>query len=102
MDHSFDMGAIFTKGVPYLSREEEATARETFMRSQDKSTQVPDLIIPQSDIEALNFYNTARETIFAFSKQKKVCRRFLDSRSVSVLRQWGIYVLDCPDTFGVL
>jgi poly(A)-specific ribonuclease len=74
MDHSFNMGAIFTKGVPYLSREEEATARQTFMKSQDKSIQIPDLIIPQNDIEALNFYHMARETISAFSKQEKVCK----------------------------
>jgi hypothetical protein len=77
IDHSFDIGAIFTKGVPYLSREEETTARRIFMKSQDKSSQIPDLIVQPGDAEALDFYNRVRKTIYTFVNQKKVCRRFL-------------------------
>jgi poly(A)-specific ribonuclease len=77
MDNSFNMGAIFTKGVPYLSREEEATTRQIFIKSQDRSTQIPDLFISPSDGEALGFYHMVRKTVSAFAKQKEVCKNFI-------------------------
>jgi poly(A)-specific ribonuclease len=71
--NSFDIGAVFTKGVPYLSREEESIARINYSKKQEMSTNIPDIVISPDDDEALAFYHKAKKTIFDFAKQKKVC-----------------------------
>ena len=73
--HSFDIGAVFTKGVPYLSREEESIARINYSKKQEMSANIPDIVISPEDDEAVAFYSKARKTIFDFANQKKVCLR---------------------------
>ena len=73
--HSFDIGAVFTKGVPYLSREEESTARTNYSKKQEMAANIPDIVISPDDDEAVAFYTNARKTIFDFANQKKVCSR---------------------------
>jgi poly(A)-specific ribonuclease len=75
INHSFDIGAVFTKGVSYLSREEESTARINYSKKQEMSTNIPDIVISPDDDEAVAFYTKARKTIFDFANQKKVCLR---------------------------
>ena len=69
--NSFDIGAVFTKGVPYLSREEESMARTRFSKKQ--AADIPDIVISLEDKEVVDFYAKARKTIFDFTDQKKVC-----------------------------
>jgi poly(A)-specific ribonuclease len=71
--NSFDIGAVFTKGVPYLSREEEIFARLSYSKKQEFSSNIPDIVIAPDDEEAVAFYTKARKTIFDFTNQKKVC-----------------------------
>lgn len=70
--HSFDIGAVFTKGVPYLSREEESVAGINYLKKQEMATNIPDIVISPDDNEAVEFYSKARKTIFDFANQKKV------------------------------
>ena len=70
--NSFDIGAVFTKGVPYISREEEAMARTNYSKKQEMSINIPDIVISPDDTEAVAFYTKARKTIFDFANQKKV------------------------------
>jgi poly(A)-specific ribonuclease len=71
--HSFDMGAVFTKGIPYISREEESVARVNYEKKQEMANSIPDVVISPDDEEAVAFYTKARKTIFDFANQKKVC-----------------------------
>jgi len=71
--NSFDIGAVFTKGVPYLSIEEESIARINYSKKQEMSTNIPDVVISPDDDEAVAFYTKARKTIYDFANQKKVC-----------------------------
>jgi poly(A)-specific ribonuclease len=73
MKNSFDMGAVFTKGVPYLSREEEASALQNYIRRQESQSTIPDIIIPPSDVEAHKFYDKAKKTISDWFGKEQVC-----------------------------
>jgi poly(A)-specific ribonuclease len=71
--NSFDVGAVFTRGVPYLSREEEESARQKFAKRQENSASIPDIVISESDESALEFFRNARTTISKWANAKKVC-----------------------------
>lgn len=70
--NSFDIGAVFTKGVHYLSREDEALARLNYVKKQESSSAIPDVAISAMDPKELAFYERARQTILDFTNQKKV------------------------------
>lgn len=71
--NSFDIGAVFAKGVPYLSKEEESMARINYSKKEEMSTKIPDIVISPDDHEAVAFYAKAKQTIFDFVNQEKVC-----------------------------
>lgn len=69
--NSFDIGAVFTKGVPYLSRQEEAFARVNYVQKQERFAAAE---VSMSDLSAENriFYEKARKEISSLVNQKKV------------------------------
>lgn len=71
--NSFDLGKVFTKGVPYLSRDEEVYARQRYAKRQEDSVRIPDIVISESDHAALEFYRKARQTLSEWANAKKVC-----------------------------
>lgn len=73
MKSNFDFGRMFTHGVPYLGRNEEALVREQYKSRNDRSTTIPDMVVPASDIDALAFYRDARRTITTWVEDTKVC-----------------------------
>lgn len=79
MKNNFDFGRMFTHGVPYLGRNEEAVVREQYKSRNDRAA-IPDMVVPASDVEALAFYREARRTITAWVEDTKVCRNFLTGR----------------------
>lgn len=73
MKNNFDMGAVFTDGVSYLSREEAVTARKIYAEKEDRAANMADISIAPSDQEALKFLRKARETVASWTGAKKVC-----------------------------
>ncbi len=68
----FDMGAVFTKGIHYLSHHEEATARKNYLEKQDRIDAIPDLVIDLEDKETLSFYDKSRQGLLSYISEKKV------------------------------
>lgn len=67
--NNFSFGAVFEKGVYYLSREEEQTIREQFAWRMSNN-QRENLAISASEPATMNFYRDARETISAWINDK--------------------------------
>lgn len=67
------MGALFTRGVKYLSHGEIDMAREKARERMNRSATIPDLIIPPGDVEALSFFRKSRQTVQDWVTQKDVC-----------------------------
>jgi hypothetical protein len=70
--HGFDVGAVFTRGIRYLSHEEIDKVREQAVEKKNRAALIPDLIISPGDTEALNFYRNARQTIHDWSRKENV------------------------------
>lgn len=62
MSHKFRMEAPFLDGLPYLSREEEVTARQIAMNRQNKAI-VAEIDLKESDVEAAAFVERIRSEI---------------------------------------
>ena len=62
MSHKFRMEAPFLDGIPYLSREEEVTARQIAMNRQNKSS-VAEIDLKEGDVEATAFVERIRSEI---------------------------------------
>ena len=62
LSHRFRMEAPFLEGVPYLSREEEALARQLALARLDKA-RVADIRIQSEDHESLAFVQRVREEV---------------------------------------
>ncbi|SMR49653.1 unnamed protein product [Zymoseptoria tritici ST99CH_1A5] len=58
----FDMGRPFTHGVPYLSRAESKTAREKFVKRNDRGA-VADIAIKPTEVESLAFLARVRSQV---------------------------------------
>lgn len=58
----FRMDGPFTRGVPYLSRDEEARARSIAIAKQDRN-RFKDIFIPEDDFESLQFIRRVRKDI---------------------------------------
>src|SRR5277367_6254625 len=69
--NSFDIGAVFSKGVPYLSREEEASARLSYVKRQESFAAIPDVPISGMNAEEQLCYEKARKTVLSLVNQKK-------------------------------
>ncbi len=61
--HGLDIGAVFTKGVPYLSREEQAFALQNYDQVQENRLHISDILISPDDIKVLEFYRMVRATV---------------------------------------
>ncbi len=68
----FDFGKVFTHGIPYLSRDEEAACREEFKQWADNSAKLPYVPIPLDEPKTLAFYNRARQTIHDWRRHPTV------------------------------
>ena len=71
LGHNFRMEAPFLEGVPYFSREEEATARSLAYARRDRIN-VADIFIDQDDVESLEFLRRVRQEIMAWRSRKTV------------------------------
>ncbi|EDN98813.1 hypothetical protein SS1G_13672 [Sclerotinia sclerotiorum 1980 UF-70] len=69
--NGFDIGAVFTKGVPYLSEQEEAEARERYDQRIERNASIPSIIFDPSDVGTLEFYRRARSTITEWIEAKE-------------------------------
>jgi poly(A)-specific ribonuclease len=59
----FDFGKVFTHGIPYLSRDEEAGCREEYNQRADIYAKMPNIKIRRDDHKTKAFYRRARGTI---------------------------------------
>ncbi|PMD19394.1 CAF1-domain-containing protein [Hyaloscypha hepaticicola] len=59
----FDFGKVFTHGIPYLSRDEEAACREEYNQRADIFAKLPYIPIRLDEPNTLAFYRRARRTI---------------------------------------
>lgn len=66
----FDIGAVFTKGVSYISREEQNKARKAFQERQNRNNTIPDIDINPNDQATLDFYRNARAQLKEWTDPK--------------------------------
>lgn len=71
MSHKFRMEAPFLDGLPYLSREEEVTARHVAISRQNKAI-VAEIDLKEGDIEATAFIKRIRSEIDAWKNLPEV------------------------------
>lgn len=71
MSHGFNMEAPFTKGVPYLSREEEQTAINLELSRQNKS-EIADILLRPDETESIQFVRKVRADIEKWDRHKHV------------------------------
>lgn len=70
--NGFDVGAVFTKGVPYLSEQEEVETRERYDQRIERNAKIPSIIFDPSDVGTLDFYRRARASIREWIEAKEV------------------------------
>ncbi|KFY06733.1 hypothetical protein V492_07795 [Pseudogymnoascus sp. VKM F-4246] len=81
----FDVGAVFTKGISYISRKEQIQARQAFQERQNRNSTIPDIEISPSDHATLNFYRKARQQLLDWTDPKnKAVREAMGFYNVSV------------------
>lgn len=61
--NNFDVGAVFTKGISYVSRDEQFQAKQTFRERLNRNSSIPDLDIHPGDQTTLNFYRNVRRQL---------------------------------------
>lgn len=66
----FDIGAVFTKGISYISRKEQTQARQAFLERQNRNSTIPDIEIGPGDQVALDFYRNARKQLLEWTDSK--------------------------------
>ena len=71
LSHGFRIEAPFKTGVPYLSRLEEARARQIEESRNDKAN-IPDILIKKEDSEAADFVARVREDIIKWKNRTSV------------------------------
>jgi poly(A)-specific ribonuclease len=82
--NSFDIGAVFTKGVSFISRDEQAQARLTFAERQNRNSTIPNLDIAPGDQATLEFYRNARRQLKEWTDPKnKVVQQAMNYYNVS-------------------
>ena len=75
---SYDMSSPFSKGVPYLTRQETKHAWARAEVRFDRNS-IPDIQITESDTHAIDFVTKLKEEISDWEKSTKVCSRPLRS-----------------------
>ncbi|KAF2715528.1 CAF1-domain-containing protein [Pleomassaria siparia CBS 279.74] len=84
MNNGFQMELPWVKGVPYLSREEAARAKQQAYDRADKKNVVADLQLKDEDIDSLDFVRRVRE---ALEKFKTGGARFLEITTHTGLKE---------------
>ncbi|KFX94431.1 hypothetical protein O988_06301 [Pseudogymnoascus sp. VKM F-3808] len=82
----FDIGAVFTKGISYISRNEQAQARQAFHERQNRNSTIPDVEIDPGDQVTLSFYRDARRQLLEWT----------DSKNKEVRDAMGFYNVSVP------
>jgi poly(A)-specific ribonuclease len=83
--NSFDIGAVFSRGISYISREEQTQARKAFLERQNRNSTIPDIDISPGDQATLNFYRNARRELKEWTDPKnKAVRDAMGYYNVSV------------------
>lgn len=83
--NGFDIGAVFTKGISYISRKEQTQARQAFLERQNRNSTIPDLEISPGDLVTLDFYRNARNQLLEWTDPKnKATREAMGFYNVSV------------------
>ncbi|KAF2798585.1 CAF1-domain-containing protein [Melanomma pulvis-pyrius CBS 109.77] len=82
MNNGFQMELPWTKGVPYLSREEAVWAKRRAYDRADKKNAVADLQLKIEDVDSLDFVRRAREEITKFKTS--------NSRAVEITTHTGL------------
>ncbi|OBT87011.1 hypothetical protein VE02_03691 [Pseudogymnoascus sp. 03VT05] len=82
----FDIGAVFTKGISYISRKEQAQARQAFQERQNRNSTIPDIEIGPGDQATLDFYRNARRQLLEWT----------DSKNKDVRDAMGFYNVSVP------
>ncbi|KAF9737143.1 hypothetical protein PMIN06_001903 [Paraphaeosphaeria minitans] len=71
LGHGFDLGAAFSQGVQYLSREEAYNAQRRVNERLDRKPEVEDMQLKPGDVQSLDFVRRARDAIVAWKKNPK-------------------------------
>lgn len=71
LGHNFQFDAAFTRGITYLSFEEEANARAIAIADWGGDT-LPDIGIRPDDVENLDLMRRVREEVLVWQQQDKV------------------------------
>lgn len=69
--NKFDFGKVFSQGVPYLSRYEEAGIRKREEQRANQTATIPDVVLNPGSPE-LEFYRAARTKISTWVHDPKV------------------------------
>lgn len=73
--HGFRMELPFTRGVPYLSREEATLATKQALERLDRNN-IEDIVLKEDEVEALEFMDEVRDAITKWRGQKSVSPYF--------------------------
>lgn len=72
LNHGFDLGASFARGVQYLSRDEASGLRQRLDERLAKKPDMSDLQLKESDVQSLDFVRRVREAIIAWKQAKNM------------------------------
>jgi poly(A)-specific ribonuclease len=68
LSHGFDLGAAFSRGVQYLSRQDAHDTQQRVAERLNRKSQVEDMQLKPGDVESLDFVRRARDAIVAWKK----------------------------------
>lgn len=70
LNHGFDLGASFSRGVQYLSRKEAQGAQQRVNERLERKPQVEDMQLKAGDVQSLDFVRRVREAIVTWKNLK--------------------------------
>ncbi|KAF2808790.1 CAF1-domain-containing protein [Mytilinidion resinicola] len=76
--HGFQMDLPFTKGVPYLSRDEAKLAKQLGYAKLDKAN-IADIVLKDHEVQAISFVGNVREAITQWRKKEMRGRLYITS-----------------------
>ncbi|KAF2497798.1 CAF1-domain-containing protein [Lophium mytilinum] len=78
LSHGFKMDLPFTKGVPYLSRDETKLAKQLAYAKLDKAS-IADIVLKDNEVQAIAFMGNVREAISQWKKNEMRGRLYITS-----------------------
>ena len=70
--NGFDFGNVFSKGITYISQDEEHDLTDEFVKRAEKNSKIPEMTINPAETATLKFYRSARSSIEKWLKNPKV------------------------------